>query len=166
MEYTHVTHNFPPLFAPDSRALILGSIPSPKSREQAFFYGHPQNRFWPVLAAVFGEPAPQTIKDKRSLALRHRIAMWDTLAACDIRGASDTSIRNPVANDLPWLIAQTRVRAVFCTGATSYKYYKKLCQPQTGIEAVCLPSTSPANAAWSKERFIQAYSVIAQAVAD
>lgn len=166
MEYTHVTHNFPPLFAPDSRALILGSIPSPKSREQAFFYGHPQNRFWPVLAAVFGEPAPQTIEDKRSLALRHRIAMWDTLAACDIRGASDTSIRNPVANDLPWLIAQTRVRAVFCTGTTSYKYYKKLCQPQTGIEAVCLPSTSPANAAWSKERLIQAYSVIAQAVAD
>lgn len=166
MEYTHVTHNFPPLFAPDSRALILGSIPSPKSREQAFFYGHPQNRFWPVLAAVFGEPAPQTIEDKRSLALRHRIAMWDTLAACDIRGASDTSIRNPVANDLPWLIAQTQVRAVFCTGATSYKYYKKLCQPQTGIEAVCLPSTSPANAAWSKERLIQAYSVIAQAVAD
>lgn len=166
MEYTHVTHNFPPLFAPDSRALILGSIPSPKSREQAFFYGHPRNRFWPVLAAVFGEPAPQTIEDKRSLALRHRIAMWDTLAACDIRGASDTSIRNPVANDLPWLIAQTRVRAVFCTGATSYKYYKKLCQPQTGIEAVCLPSTSPANAAWSKERLIQAYSVIAQAVAD
>lgn len=166
MEYTHVTHNFPPLFAPDSRALILGSIPSPKSREQAFFYGHPQNRFWPVLAAVFGEPAPQTIEDKRSLALRHRIAMWDTLAACDIRGASDTSIRNPVPNDLPWLIAQTRVRAVFCTGTTSYKYYKKLCQPQTGIEAVCLPSTSPANAAWSKERLIQAYSVIAQAVAD
>ena len=166
MEYTHVTHNFPPLFAPDSRALILGSIPSPKSREQAFFYGHPQNRFWPVLAAVFGEPAPQTIEDKRSLALRHRIAMWDTLAACDIRGASDTSIRNPVTNDLPWLIAQTQVRAVFCTGATSYKYYKKLCQPQTGIEAVCLPSTNPANAAWSKERLIQAYSVIAQAVAD
>ena len=166
MEYTHVTHNFPPLFAPDSRALILGSIPSPKSREQAFFYGHPQNRFWPVLAAVFGEPAPQTIEDKRSLALRHRIAMWDTLAACDICGASDTSIRNPVPNDLPWLIAQTQVRAVFCTGTTSYKYYKKLCQPQTGIEAVCLPSTSPANAAWSKERLIQAYSVIAQAVAD
>lgn len=166
MEYTHVTHNFPPLFAPDSRALILGSIPSPKSREQAFFYGHPQNRFWPVLAAVFAEPAPQTIADKRSLALRHHIAMWDTLAACDIRGASDTSIRNPVPNDLLWLIGQTQVRAVFCTGTTSYKYYKKLCQPQTGIAAVCLPSTSPANAAWSKERLIQAYSVIGQAVAD
>ena len=160
MEYTHVTHNFPPLFAPDSRALILGSIPSPKSREQAFFYGHPQNRFWPVLAAVFGEPAPQTIEDKRSLALRHRIAMWDTLAACDIRGASDTSIRNPVANDLPWLIAQTQVRAVFCTGTTSYKYYKKLCQPQTGIEAVCLPSTSPANCACPLPRLIEAYRVL------
>lgn len=166
MEYTHVTHNFPPLFAPDSRALILGSIPSPKSREQAFFYGHPQNRFWPVLAAVLGEPAPVTVEDKRALALRHHIAMWDTLASCEIRGASDTSIRNPVANDLNWLIRQTAVQHVFCTGATSFKYYNKLCLPQTGIEAICLPSTSPANAAWNRERLIQAYQVIAQAVAD
>lgn len=164
MEYTRVTHNFQPLFAPDSRVLILGSIPSPKSREQAFFYGHPQNRFWPVLAAVFGEEAPRTIEQKRSLALRHHIAMWDTLAACEIRGASDTSIRNPEPNDLPWLIAQTQVKAIFCTGATSHKYYRKLCQDKTGIEAVCLPSTSPANAAWSKERLIEAYRVIAQVV--
>ena len=151
MEYTRVTHNFQPLFAPDSRVLILGSIPSPKSREQAFFY-------------VFREEAPQTIEQKRSLALRHHIAMWDTLAACEIRGASDTSIRNPEPNDLPWLIAQTQVKAIFCTGATSHKYYRKLCQDKTGIEAVCLPSTSPANAAWSKERLIETYRVIAQAV--
>ena len=155
MEYTLVTHNFPPLFAADSRVLILGSIPSPKSRAQGFFYGHPQNRFWPVLAAVLGEP-------ERALALRHHIAMWDTLASCEIRGASDTSIRNPVPNDLNWLIGQTQVTHIFCTGATSYRYYRKLCQPATGIEAVCLPATSPANAAWSRERLIEAYRVIAQ----
>lgn len=166
MEYTLVTHNFDPLFAPDSRVLILGSIPSPKSRAQRFFYGHPQNRFWPVLAAVFGEDAPQTVEEKRALALRHHVAMWDTLASCEIRGASDTSIRNPVANDLPWLIAQTEVRAVFCTGATSYKYYCRLCRDKTGIDAVCLPSTSPANAAWSRERLIEAYRVIADAVGE
>ncbi|MGN0993689.1 MAG: DNA-deoxyinosine glycosylase [Butyricicoccus sp.] len=164
MEYTAVTHNFDPLFAPDSRVLILGSIPSPKSRAQKFFYGHPQNRFWPVLAAVFGEEPPATVEEKRALALRHHIAMWDTLASCEIRGASDTSIRNPVPNDLKWLIDQTAVRAVFCTGATSYKYYCRLCRAQTGIDAVCLPSTSPANAAWSREKLIEAYRVIAEAV--
>ena len=166
MEYTRVTHNFPPLFAPDSRVLILGSFPSPKSREQAFFYGHPHNRFWPVLAAVFEEPVPQTVEQKRALALKHHIALWDTLASCEIRGASDTSIRNPVPNDLPWLIAQTQVHTIFCTGTTSHKYYKKLCQPATGMEAIVLPSTSPANAAWSKERLIEAYQIIAHAVSD
>ena len=166
MEYTKVVHNIDPLFAPDSRVLILGSIPSPKSREQKFFSGHPQNRLWPVLAAVFGEHAPTTVEEKRAFALRHRIAMWDTLHSCEIRGASDTSIRNPVANDLLWLIAQTEIRAVFCTGATSHKYYNKLCRDLTGIEAVCLPSTSPANAAWNKEKLIEAYRVIAEAVGE
>ncbi|MBQ8144445.1 MAG: DNA-deoxyinosine glycosylase, partial [Butyricicoccus sp.] len=126
MEYTKVVHNIEPLFAPDSRVLILGSIPSLKSREQKFFYGHPQNRFWPVLAAVFGEAAPSTVEEKRMLALRHHIAMWDTLHSCEIRGASETSIRNPVANDLQWLIGKTEVREVFCKGATSYKSYNKL----------------------------------------
>ena len=166
MEYTKVVHNIEPLFASDSRVLILGSIPSPKSREQRFFYGHPQNRFWSVLAAVFGEDAPATVGGKRALALRHHIAMWDTLHSCEIRGASDTSIKNPVANDLKWLIDQTAVRAVFCTGATSYKYYNRLCRAQTGIEAVCLPSTSPANAAWSRERLVEAYRVIAETVGE
>lgn len=164
MEYIHVVHNFPPLFAPDSRVLILGSIPSPKSREQAFFYGHPRNRFWPVLAGVFDEPVPQTIDQKRALALRHHIAMWDTLASCEIRGASDTSIRNPQPNDLSWLIAQTQIHTIFCTGTTSYRYYVKLCQQQTGLPATCLPSTSPANAAWNLQRLIDAYRVIAQAL--
>lgn len=160
MESTKVIHNIDPLFAPDSKVLLLGSFPSPKSREQRFFYGHPQNRFWSVLAAVFDEDAPKTIEEKRSLALRHKIALWDTLYSCEIRGASDLSIKNPVPNDLPWLLSQTQVNAIFCTGKASYQYYCKLCQEKTGIQAVCLPSTSPANAAWSKERLTQAYRVI------
>lgn len=164
MEYERVTHPFGPLYDENSEVLVLGSIPSPKSREVNFFYGHPQNRFWPVLAAVFGEPAPRSIEEKRALALRHHVALWDTLASCEIRGASDAAIRNPVPNDIAGLIAKTRIRAVFCTGAVSHKLYTRLCQPQTGIPAGRLPSTSPANAAWSFARLIEAYRVLREVV--
>ncbi|MBS7224677.1 MAG: DNA-deoxyinosine glycosylase [Clostridiaceae bacterium] len=162
MEYNVVHHPFGPLYDAHSRVLILGSIPSPKSREVNFFYGHPQNRFWRVLAAVLGESAPETIEEKRAMALRHGVALWDTLASCEIRGASDAAIRNPVPNDIASLIKKTQIHAVFCTGAVSHKLYTQLCQPQTGIPAVKLPSTSPANAAWSFERLTEAYRVIAE----
>ncbi len=161
-EYEQVFHTFGPLYDENSQVLILGSIPSPKSREVNFFYGHPQNRFWRVLAAVLHETTPQTIDQKKSMVLRHHIAMWDTLASCEIRGASDAAIRNPVPNDIASLLPKTNIHAVFCTGATSYKLYTKLCQLHTGIPAVKLPSTSPANAAWSLERLIHAYQVIAE----
>ena len=163
-EYIKVHHNIPPLWAADSRVLVLGSFPSPKSREQKFFYGHPRNRFWPVLSAVFNEPVPQTVEQKKELALRHHIAMWDTIASCEIKGASDTSIKHPVPNDLKSIIDSSQIKAVFCTGAASYKYYVKQCEKDTGIPAVCLPSTSPANAAWSLERLTEAYRAIAEAV--
>lgn len=163
-EYIKVYHNIPPLWAADSRVLVLGSFPSPKSREQKFFYGHPRNRFWPVLSAVFNEPVPQTVEQKKELALRHHIAMWDTIASCEIKGASDTSIKHPVPNDLKSIIDRSQIKAVFCTGTASYKYYVKLCEKDTGIPAVCLPSTSPANAAWSLERLTEAYRAIAEAV--
>ena len=165
-EYKKVCHNIPPLWAPDSRVLILGSFPSPKSREQRFFYGHPRNRFWPVLAAVFGEAAPQSIEEKRALTLRHHIALWDTIASCEIVGASDAAIRNPVPNDLKAIVDASQIRAVFCTGSTSFRLYEKLCRKQTGIEAICLPSTSPANAAWTQERLVEAYQAIARAVGE
>ena len=163
-EYIKVYHNIPPLWVADSRVLVLGSFPSPKSREQKFFYGHPRNRFWSVLSAVFNEPVPQTVEQKKELALRHHIAMWDTIASCEIKGASDTSIKHPVPNDLKSIIDRSQIKAVFCTGAASYKYYVKLCEKDTGIPAVCLPSTSPANAAWSLERLTEAYRAIAEAV--
>lgn len=164
MEYETVYHTFGPLYDETSQVLILGSIPSPKSREANFFYGHPQNRFWRVLAAVLQEPVPETIPAKREMVLRHHVAMWDTLASCEIRGASDAAIRNPVPNDIASLLPKTKIHAIFCTGATSHRLYTKLCQPKTGIPAVKLPSTSPANAAWTLERLTAAYQVIAQAI--
>ncbi len=160
MEYTHVTHGFPPLFDAESRTLILGSMPSPKSREQAFYYGHPQNRFWRVLAAVFGAPEPKSIEEKRALALSNRLALWDSLIECDIRGASDTSIKNPVASDIPWLLERTKITRVYTTGAAADRYYRLYNLLRTGIESVRLPSTSPANCAVSFESLVESYSVL------
>lgn len=112
----HIVHTIPPVYDARSRVLILGTMPSPKSREQGFYYGHPQNRFWRALAAALDEPAPQTVPEKRALALRRGIALWDVLASCDIEGASDASIQNPVANDLTPILAAADIRAVFTTG--------------------------------------------------
>ena len=152
--YTHVGPGLPPLYGARAKALILGSFPSPKSREQGFFYGHPQNRFWPMLAAVTGEPVPDwaDLEAKKRIILRHGLAVWDTIGACDIRGASDASIRNAVPNDVAALIRQLGVQAVFCNGAASGRIYAKYAEPLTHLPAVVLPSTSPANAAWSPAR--------------
>ena len=155
--YTHVTHEFDPLFDADCTTLILGSIPSPKSREQAFYYGHPQNRFWKVMAACLKSDIPVTIEEKKQLMLKNHIALWDALEACDICGASDSSIRNPVPTDIPWILNHTKIERIFATGATAYKYYQKYNYPKTGIKAVRLPSTSPANAAVSLEKLIEEY---------
>ena len=162
MEYVHVTHEFPPLYDENSEILILGSIPSPKSRAQAFYYGHPQNRFWKVLAAVLEEPVPETIEEKRQLVLSHHIALWDSLEECDIRGASDSSIRNPVPTDIPGLLKKTKICRIFAAGASAYNYYQKLNYPRTGIQAIRLPSTSPANCAVSFEKLVEAYGMITE----
>ncbi len=155
-----VIHNIPPLFDENSKVLLLGSIPSPKSREIGFFYGHPQNRFWKVLPAIFGEPVPKTIEEKRKLCLEHNVALWDTIRSCEIAGASDTSIKNAVPNDIRWLLKITKIERIFSTGGKSAQLYRKLIEPDTGIPITQLPSTSPANAAWSLERLIEAYRVI------
>lgn len=160
MEEKHVTHGFPPVFDENSRVLILGSMPSVKSREVSFYYGHPQNRFWRVMSAVTGEVFPEDIPGKRELLLRRGIALWDVIAECDITGSSDSSIRNVVPNDLSVILTQADIRAIFTNGAAASSIYKRYQQPQTGIAAVPLPSTSPANAAWSLDRLIKAWSVI------
>ena len=141
--------SFPPVYGPRSRALILGTWPSPKSREMAFYYGHPQNRFWPLLAALTGEPVParEDIPAKKAILLNHGLALWDALERCTITGASDASIKDVVPNDIAALLAKAPIEAVFCNGATAYKIYTRYLEPVSGIPAIKLPSTSPANAA-------------------
>ena len=152
-----IDHPIPPLYGPDSQQLILGSFPSVKSREARFFYGHPQNRFWKILAALCGEDVPKSIEEKTRLVLDHGFALWDVIASCEIVGSSDSSITNAVANDLRPILEGSRVTQIFCNGTTSCRLYGRYIQPVTGIEAVYLPSSSPANAAWSLERLIETW---------
>lgn len=157
MQKSPQTHPFPPLYDAHSRVLILGSFPSVKSREVAFFYGHPQNRFWRVLPALFGETVPATVEEKKALVLRNRLALWDTIGSCEIAGSSDASITNVVANDLRPILDGADIRAIFCNGGTSYKWYNRLLRDDLGREAALLPSTSPANAQWTLERLTEAW---------
>lgn len=162
MERIAVTHTIPPVFDAASRVLVLGSFPSPKSREVGFFYGHPQNRMWRVLACVLDESiAPQSTAERTEFLLRHHIAMWDTIESCTIVGASDSSIRDVVPNDLSRILSVAPIRAVFTTGAKASLYYKRYQSVTTGISARQLPSTSGANAAWSLERLVDAYQIVA-----
>ena len=150
-------HPFDPVVSPESRILILGSFPSVKSREQGFYYGHPQNRFWRVLAEVYGEPTPMTVPDRRALILRHGLALWDVIASCEITGSSDASVRNAVPVEIARVLRTADIQTVICNGALSGKLYTKYLQPVTGIAALTLPSTSPANAAWTLPRLLTAW---------
>ena len=160
MTESFITHPIPPLFDSDSRVLILGSFPSVKSRESAFFYGHPQNRFWKVLSAVFGEECPQDIPSRREFILRNHLALWDVIYSCRITGSSDSSIRDVTASDLSIILDSAPIRRIYVNGKTAAKMYKKYTEPVVGRPAVCLPSTSPANAAWSLERLTEAWSFV------
>ena len=153
-------HPIAPVFDEMSRILILGSFPSVKSREAGFFYGHPQNRFWRVLAAVLGCAVPVAIDEKRDMLLAHHVAVWDVIASCEITGSSDSSIRNVVPTDLGRLLADTPISAIFCNGSTALRLYQKYQQNSTGILAAGLPSTSPANAAWTLNRLVSVWNVI------
>ena len=153
-------HPIQPVFDQNSRVLILGSFPSVKSRETGFFYGHPQNRFWRTLASLYGETVPQTVDGKRAFLLAHGIALWDVIASCEITGSSDSSIRNVVPNDARRVLDAAPIERIFTNGATAHRLYRHYLQVQTGMDATCLPSTSPANAAWTQERLIEAWRVI------
>ncbi len=148
----HIVHPIPPFYDAESEILILGSFPSVKSREQMFFYGHPQNRFWKVMAAVFSDEVPDSIPDKKNFLIKHHIALWDVIGSCDIKGSSDASIGNVVPNDLSVILNKADIRKIIVNGRTAEKYYNKFIESVVGRSAVCLPSTSPANAAWSLER--------------
>ena len=170
---TNVSHPIPPVWDSKSQILILGTMPSPKSREIGFFYMHPQNRFWSVMAEVFGETlahpnnAPDhtaAIEERRAFLLRHHLAMWDVLASCEITGAADSSIKNALPNDFTKIFDGSKIHHIICTGKTAYNLWKKNCaalyEPRYNLTVHCLPSTSPANAQWSKEKLIEEYKAI------
>ena len=151
-EYTHVGPGLPPLHGARANALILGSFPSPKSREQGFFYGHPQNRFWKVIANAFDTPTPQNIEEKKALLLSNGIALWDVIHSCDIVGSSDSSIKNVVPNDISKILKTANIEKIITNGKKADSLYKKYIEPKFNVKAICLPSTSPANAQWSLDR--------------
>lgn len=157
----HIVHPIPPLYDADSRVLILGSFPSVKSREAAFFYGHPQNRFWRVMARVLGCETPGSVPDKAAMLHAHHIALWDVIASCDISGSSDSSIQNAVPNDLSPILNAAKIQAVFCNGTTASRLYERYLLPVTGMQAVRLPSTSPANASFSLDRLTAQWQAVA-----
>ena len=158
--YEYVTHTFEPVFNDDSRILILGSFPSVKSRENNFYYGHPQNRFWKVLAQIYEKELPQTIEEKKSFLIEHSIAVWDVIESCTIIGSSDSSIKEVVVNDFSRVLENSKVEKIFVNGGKAYELYRKYAEKKTGMSAIKLPSTSPANAAWSLEKLCAAWKVI------
>ncbi|MCI6273481.1 MAG: DNA-deoxyinosine glycosylase [Coriobacteriaceae bacterium] len=158
-----VVHPLEPVFDETSRVLVLGTMPSPKSREVRFYYGNPQNRFWRVMAALWDEPVPTTNGARRDLCLRHHVALWDVLASCTIHGASDASIRNPVPNDVGRLLSAAPIARVFCTGGTATRLYQRLVEPSCGMPCTGLPSTSPANARMRLGGLIAAYEPLRRA---
>lgn len=154
-EYQKVRHEFPPVYDEHSRILILGSFPSVRSREQQFYYGHPQNRFWKVIAALTQSEVPATIEEKKKLLLENRIAVWDVIAQCDIIGSSDSSIKNVTATDLECIFQKADIEQIFANGQTAKKLYDRYQKKNCGREIIGLPSTSPANAAFSLDRLIE-----------
>jgi len=153
-------HTIAPVYGPNSRVLVLGTFPSPKSRKAGFYYMHPQNRFWPILAELLDVPLPADIPRRKALLLEHNIALWDVLARCEIAGAADHSIRGAVPNDLDRILHAADICGIFTTGQKAYQLYRRYCQPRTGREAVCLPSTSPANCRMKYEDLREAYRKI------
>ena len=160
-EYLHLVHTHAPVWDKDSEILILGTFPSVQSRETGFYYGHPQNRFWRVMTAILHEQMPVTTEEKKQILLAHHIALWDVIAECDIVGSSDSSIKNVLPNNVNQILQYTKVRKIFVNGATSERLYIRYLLPITHKTAIRLPSTSPANAAWTFERLCEAWNIVA-----
>lgn len=152
-----IEHPFAPVWSVESRVLILGTMASPASRQNGFYYGHPQNRFWRALADVYGAPVPEGVEARAAFALDHGIALWDVLKSCDITGASDASIRNPVPNDIAGLLKKAPIARILTTGKTAARLYRRLLQPAIGLPAVTLPSPSPANCRMPYPVLVAAY---------
>ena len=157
MQYEHIKHPWGPIYDIDSEILILGSLPSPKSREVNFFYGHPQNRFWRLMSIIYDESKLESVEDKKAMLARNHLALWDVIDECDIEGASDASIKNVVPTSIASVIEDSKIHTIICNGSKAYDLYCKYQLSETGIAAKKLPSTSPANAAWSLNRLESAW---------
>lgn len=160
MESTYESHEFDPVYDKNSKILILGTFPSVKSREMQFYYGHPQNRFWKLLARLTNWPQPTTIPKKKEMLLKNNIAIWDVIQSCEIAGSSDSSIKNVIANDLTQVLSDSSITRIYANGKTAEKLYNTYVKPQTGIDVIPLPSTSPANAAYSLDRLAASWAKI------
>ena len=161
-----IVHPIEPVYDNHSKILILGSFPSVKSRESGFFYGHPRNRFWKILAALYGEETPETVEEKKRFLLKNHIAVWDVIERCEITGSSDTSIRDVIPNDIGRILKETEIERIFVNGKTAEKYYRKYLEKKTGIKAVCLPSSSPANAAKTLDDLVREWRALMEEVAE
>ena len=157
MEEIRIIHPIPPTFDSRSEILILGSFPSVKSRETEYFYGHPQNRFWKLMSSLYADAVPGTVAEKKAFLLRHRVALWDVVGSCVIKGSSDSSIREVVPNDLNIILEKTSIKRIYCNGTKAYKLYCDYLLDRTYVQPIYLPSTSPANAAWTLERLEEAW---------
>lgn len=155
-----IYHTIPPIFDKESKILILGSLPSFKSREEKFYYAHPKNRFWKILAITFDKEIPKTIEDKKNLLRKHHVALWDVISSCEIKGSSDSSIKNVIPNDLNIILKKCKIAKIFTLGKTATNLYKKYCYPKTNIESIYLPSTSPANCAIKDDKLIKEFKKI------
>ena len=155
-----LVHSIAPVYDKDSKVLILGSFPSVKSRENKFFYGHPQNRFWKVLATVYEKETPETIEEKKKFLLENHVAVWDVIHSCDIEGSSDSSIRNVQANDISPILRTAKIQQIYVNGKKAEQLYRKYIYPEVQKDCICLPSTSPANAAWSLDRLVEIWKGI------
>ena len=159
-ESLFLKHTFEPIFDKNSKVLILGSFPSVKSRENNFYYGHPQNRFWKVLAQIYEVEVPQSIEEKKTFLLEHNIAVWDVIESCTIIGSSDASIKDVVVNDFSKVLENSSVERIYVNGGKAYELYHRYAEKQTGIPAIKLPSTSPANAAWNLDKLFSEWKKI------
>ena len=155
-----IAHTFPPVYDSDSQILILGSFPSVKSRELSFYYGHPRNRFWKLLSELLQEPLPLSIEEKKTFLLSHHIALWDVIESCEIKGSSDSSIKNVIPNDILSLTQKASIKHIYANGSKAYSLYEKYCKKDIPLPITKLPSTSPANAAFPIERLKQEWSYI------
>jgi double-stranded uracil-DNA glycosylase len=159
-EYKRIEHTFLPVFNDNSKILILGSLPSVKSRENGFYYGHPKNRFWKILAQIYNCELPTTVEEKRELLLHNQIAVWDVIQSCDILGSSDSSIKNVKPTDINFILKQCDIKAIYANGKTAGKLYRRYTLDKTGRDIIELPSTSPANAAYKFEQLMEEWKII------